>query len=169
MLVVTNYPQVPIATTNAATDAARVESQQRPPVVPPQESTKGHEERAFNPQHERTAEQAENQARLNERLQGKQQGHGQQQQEDKQQKETDKPQLAPLIAREPLRSQPALNRRDIRVVMQAINTSKQSAEQSSSALSDQPAEFYQAVSLHISSYYQQQSQPQTQPAISSYI
>lgn len=83
MLVVTNYPQVPIATTNAATDAARVDSQQRPPIVPPQEATKGHEERAFNPQNERAAEQA----KVNEKLQGKQQGSGQQQQEGKQQQE----------------------------------------------------------------------------------
>lgn len=166
MLVVTNYPQVPIATTNAATDAARVESQQRPPVIPPQESTKGHEERAFNPQHERTAEQAENQAKLNERLQGKQQGHGQQQQEDRQKKESEKPQQL-VVARDPLRGQPALNRRDIRVVMQAIS-GKRPVEQGN-VLNNQPAEFYQAVSLHISSYYQHQSQPQTQPAISAYI
>ena len=57
MLVVTNYPNVPIATTNAATDAARTDNLQRPPVIPPQEASKGHNERPFNSQHERTAQQ----------------------------------------------------------------------------------------------------------------
>ena len=64
MLVVTNYPNVPISTSNVATDSARTDNQQRPPVLPPPQASKGHEERAFNPQNERTAEQAQAQAKL---------------------------------------------------------------------------------------------------------
>ncbi|AQS35458.1 hypothetical protein Sps_00238 [Shewanella psychrophila] len=169
MLVVTNYPQVPIATTNPATDAARVDSQQRPPIVPTPELVKSHEERPFTPQHERTAEQPEVQARLNERLQGKHQGSGQQQ-EDKQQKEAEKPTLAASLPRAPLRGKPALNRRDIRIAPQSNPVNNHNQDQSKkSELKSQPKEFYQAVALHITSFYQEQALPKTEPAISSFV
>jgi len=53
MIITTHYPQIPLATSNVATDLARVDNQQKPPVIPPQEPTKGHEERQLNPQNER--------------------------------------------------------------------------------------------------------------------
>ena len=53
MLVVTNYPQVPIATSNVATDLARADNQQAKPILPPQELSKAHQERAYNQQNER--------------------------------------------------------------------------------------------------------------------
>ena len=169
MLVVTNYPQVPIATTNPATDAARVDSQQRPPIVPTPELVKSHEERPFTPQHERTAEQPEIQAKINERLLGKHQGGGQQQ-EESQQKEAEKPTQVANIARDPLRGRPALNRRDIRIAQQPTSVSNHKQTQSQkSELQSQPKEFYQAVSLHIASFYQQQALPKTEPAISSFV
>lgn len=169
MLVVTNYPQVPIATTNPATDAARVDSQKRPPIVPTPELAKSHQERPFTPQHERTAEQPEIQARINERLLGKHQGGGQQQQE-KQQQEAEKPTRVANIVRDPLRGRPALNRRDIRIAQQPNSASnhKQSQPQKSELVGQSKA-FYQAVSLHITSFYQQQAHPKTEPAISSFV
>lgn len=63
MLVVSNYPQVPLATSNVATDSVRVDNQLKPVVIPPQAATKGHEERAFNPQNERTADQTQQQTK----------------------------------------------------------------------------------------------------------
>lgn len=162
MLVVTNYPQVPIATTNAATDAARVDSQQRPPIVPPQEATKGHEERAFNPQNERAAEQA----KVNEKLQGKQQGSGQQQQEGKQQQEQ-KTAALPSILKAALRGKPALQRRDIRAQQQTPQP--KSNNNVSKLLVNQSQEFYQAVAHHVSQFYQQQTQPKPEPALSSSV
>ncbi|QDO82050.1 hypothetical protein FM037_00940 [Shewanella psychropiezotolerans] len=169
MLVVTNYPQVPIATTNPATDAARVDSQQRPPIVPTPELVKSHEERPFTPQHERTAEQPEIQARLNERTLGKHQGGGQKQ-EEKQQKEAEKPTQVANIARDPLRGRPALNRRDIRIAQQpnSARDHKQTQPQKSELVA-QPKDFYQAVSLHITNFYQEQALPKTEPAISSFV
>ncbi|BAJ00138.1 hypothetical protein [Shewanella violacea] len=169
MLVVTNYPQVPIATTNAATDAARVDSQQRPPIVPTPELVKSHEERPFTAQHERTAEQPEIQARLNERMLGKHQGGGQQQ-EEKQQQDTEKQAQASSIARDPLRGRPALNRRDIRIAQQAdsVSNHKQTQPQKGE-LVGQSKEFYQAVSLHITSFYQEQALPKTEPGISAFV
>ncbi|QIR15890.1 hypothetical protein [Shewanella aestuarii] len=53
MLINSHYPQVPLATSNVATDLARADNQQRPPIIPPQQPSKGHEERAYNPQNER--------------------------------------------------------------------------------------------------------------------
>ncbi|WP_394202648.1 hypothetical protein [Shewanella waksmanii] len=167
MLVVTNYPQVPIATTNAATDAARVDSQQRPPIIPTQEATKGHEERAFNSQNERAAEQANAQAKINERLQGKQQGSGQQQQEGKQQQEQ-KPAALPAIIKAALRGKPALQRRDIRSYQQTPQPKATNA-QMSKLLVDQSQEFYQAVARHVSEFYQLQTQPKPEPNLSSAV
>lgn len=170
MLVVTNYPQVPIATTNVATDSARVDSQQRPPVVPTPELVKSHEERPFTPQHERTAEQPEIQAKLNQRLQGKQQGSGQQQQDSPQQKEAEKTTPAPTSIKDILRNRPALSRRDVRVNQQMTPTNNnQPINEKSAALQNQPDEFYQAVAQHVSSYYLQQTIPQPQHAISSFV
>lgn len=169
MLVVTNYPQVPIATTNPATDAARVESQQRPPIVPTPGLVKSHEERPFTPQHERAADQPDIQAKINERLQGKQQNSGQQQ-EGRQQKDNDKPAPQANNLRDVLRGKPALNRRDVRVSQQP-NPTKESliSGDKAAALSNQPDEFYQAVSQHISLYYQEQTLPLPSPILSSFV
>lgn len=170
MLVVTNYPQVPIATTNPATDAARVDSQQRPPVVPTPVLVKNHKERPFTPQHERVAEQPEIQAKINERQLGKNQGGGQQQQEEQQRQEAEKPTRVAKIARDPLRGRPALNRRDIRIAQLPNSTSnhKQTQPQKSQGLGQSKA-FYQAVSLHITRFYQEQALPKTEPAISYFV
>ncbi|WP_299797812.1 hypothetical protein [uncultured Shewanella sp.] len=167
MLVVTNYPQVPIATTNAATDSARTDNQQRPPVIPPKELTKGHEERAFTSQHERTAEQADAQARLNERVQGKQQGTGQQQQEGKQQEQAK--QAAPQLIKDLLRGKPALQRRDIRTHSQPVSQAAQKTDSERAIILDQPSEFYREFGQRVGSFYQQQTHPHDEPAISTLI
>ncbi|ABV34788.1 conserved hypothetical protein [Shewanella sediminis HAW-EB3] len=167
MLVVTNYPQVPIATTNAATDSARTDNQQRPPVIPPKELTKGHEERSFTPQHERTAEQADAQARLNERVQGKQQGTGQQHQEGKQQDQAKH--AAPLLIKDLLRGKPALQRRDIQTSQQAVSPTPQKTDNERAIILDQPSEFYREFGQRVESFYQQQTHPHDEPAISALI
>ncbi|MGL5489556.1 MAG: hypothetical protein ACRDC6_25270, partial [Shewanella sp.] len=98
MLLVSNYPQVPLATTNVATDSARVDNQLKPVVIPPQAATKGHEERAFNPQNERTADQAQQQARLLEYSQQQVQQTQQQQQSSQQQSQQQQEKQAPIVA-----------------------------------------------------------------------
>ena len=185
MLVVTNYPNVPIATTNAATDAARTDNLQRPPVIPPQEMTKGHDERPFNPKHERTAEQADVLARLNEKSQGKQQGTGQQQEDSKQQQQQSKSAQAHRI-NELLKHKPALQRRDIRTQFPNLasgNTDKHLHVQKNdmgvirsdnrkdvqSEILGKEVEFYQLFGQHIEHFYHEQTEPKVQPAISTLI
>lgn len=164
MLVVTNYPQVPIATTNVATDSARVESQQRPPIIPAPQLAKSHEERSFNPQNERTADQAHIQAKLNEKVQAKQQGAGQQQQEGKQQ-QNQAQQAAPAIIR-PLMMKPVLARRDIRSPQAEPRPMPTKAP---TTQPEQSSSFYETVAAHVSHFYQQQTHPKGEPALSTFI
>lgn len=168
MLVVTNYPNVPIATTNAATDAARTDNLQRPPVIPPQATTEGHNERPFNSQHERTAQQADVLARLNEKSQGKQQSTGQQQENAQQQAQQTKP-VESLKIKELLRGKPALQRRDIRTQQQMNTTQAEVKKETRSVMLGQAPEVYQKFGQHIETFYQQQTEPKVQSAISALI
>ncbi len=167
MLVVTNYPHVPIATTNAATDSARTDNLQRPPVIPPAEPTKGHEERSFSAQNERTAEHADAQARLNERSQGKQQDTGQQQQ-GKQQDQAKH--AATQLVKDLLRGKPALQRGDIRSNQQEVsNHAPQKKSTERGIILDQPSEFYREFGQRVESFYQQQTHPNDEPLLSALI
>ncbi|NRD72259.1 hypothetical protein HQQ94_03190 [Shewanella sp. VB17] len=169
MLVVTNYPNVPIATTNVATDAARTDNQQRPPILPPQELTKGHNERAFNPQHERTAQQADVLARLNEKGQGNQQRSGQKEQNTHQQQTN---QLIAPKTNELMRNKPALKRRDVHTQHNEneINIVKNNHQKKTQDITlAQSPEIYQAFAQHIESFYYQQTEPKQQAAISTLI
>ncbi|SDK15241.1 hypothetical protein SAMN04488540_12031 [Ferrimonas sediminum] len=57
MFLVSNYPQVPIVTTNPATDDVRQQELARAPVVPPREADKSASERALDPEHDRINQQ----------------------------------------------------------------------------------------------------------------
>ena len=156
MQLVSNYPQVPLATSNPATDAARVEGQQRPPVIPPQQPTKGHEERAFNPQNERTADTAQQNARLATQVHERQQQSNQQQQQQnsQEQKQQGKSLFAAMLVK------PALDRKDIR---NAVNTpTAQAAQQQDKQqhpLPGQSDDFYRDLGSRIGDYYRQQTSP----------
>ncbi|WP_417348147.1 hypothetical protein [Ferrimonas sp.] len=52
MFLVSNYPQVPIVTTNPATDDLRQQALARAPVVPAREAEKSASERALDPEHD---------------------------------------------------------------------------------------------------------------------
>ncbi|GIU41833.1 hypothetical protein [Shewanella algidipiscicola] len=165
MLVVTNYSQVPIATTNVATDSARVENHQRPPIIPAPQLARSNEERPFNPQNERAADQTHIQSKLNEKVQPKQQGGGgQQQHEGKQQQQQERPNTA-TISR-PALFKPALARSDIRNVPLSHPTA---VTKSTHRLTNEAPAFYQSVSAHIASFYQTQTLPQSEPSLSTYI
>lgn len=158
MLVVTNYPNVPIATSNAATDSARTDSQQRPPIIPPQQPTKGHEERAFSPQHERTADQTQTQTKLRESVQDKQQRQSQQQDQSGQEKQK---QNQALNLKQLLSQRAPLKRSDIKLPGQAApNTEKNSPKQ---PMPNETLQFYQAFGVHIEAFYQQRTEPNSQP------
>ncbi|MCL1138185.1 hypothetical protein [Shewanella pneumatophori] len=161
MLVVTNYPNVPIATTNAATDSARTDSQQRPPIIPPQQATKGHEERAFNPQHERTAEQTQTQAKLRESIQDKQQGQSQQEQSGQESSQEKQKQNQALNLKQLLSQRAPLKRSDIKLPGQQVAT--QDSAPAKHPMPNETLQFYQAFGARIEAFYHQRTEPNSQP------
>lgn len=185
MLVVSNYPQVPLATSNVATDSARVDNQLKPVVIPPQAATKGHEERAFNPQNERIADQAQQQAKTLEHNQQQVQEKQQQQQSSQQQNQQQQEKKAPLVVAERVlpktlkiaaRGQAALQRKDIRLKVSqgatSYATSSAKANTSSAArqsLQGESSQFYQQLGQRISQFYQQQTQPEQESIMSTWI
>ncbi|GGN29272.1 hypothetical protein GCM10007984_33640 [Shewanella putrefaciens] len=185
MLVVSNYPQVPLATSNVATDLARVDNQLKPVVIPPQQATKAHEERAFNPQNERTADQAQQQARLIEHNQQQVQDKQQQQQSSQQQNQQQQEKKAPIVMAERVQSklvkiatrgQAALQRKDIRLkVAQGDTTHINTRPKNNNTSTTQPSiqgesmQFYQQVGQRISQFYEQQTRPEPESAMSTWI
>ncbi|MCE9680152.1 hypothetical protein LZP69_13355 [Shewanella sp. AS1] len=163
MLVVTNYPQVPLATTNAATESVRVENQQRPPIIPAPQLAKSNEERAFNPQHERTAEQADIQAKRHEKVHTKGQGNQQQGGQQEQKKQQSANGYSAFF-------KPALKRQDIRVIQPGHSHAAQQKQQDDKdETSKQPASFYDSVSAHITRFYQTQTHPKDESALLTII
>ncbi len=61
MAIITNYPNVPIITTNVATDSVRNDNEHKSSVAPTAKVTKPHEERAIDPEKEHDAHQQHNQ------------------------------------------------------------------------------------------------------------
>lgn len=181
MLVVSHYPQVPIATSNVATDLARADNQLKPVVIPPQAATKGHEERAFNPQHERTAEQAQ-QARLQQNNQQQVQEKQQQQQSQQQQSQQQQDKKAPMALTERVlpntlkftaRPQAALQRKDIRLKVATDASPKMLSKaengQTSAAPQKQSLQFYQQLGQRIGQFYATQTEPEPQAAMSAWV
>ncbi|MFG7351845.1 hypothetical protein ACGMNB_12790 [Shewanella oncorhynchi] len=181
MLVVSNYPQVPLATSNVATDSARVDNQLKPVVIPPQAATKGHEERAFNPQNERTADQAQQQAKTLEHNQQQVQEKQQQQQSSQQQNQQQQEKKAPLVVAERVlpktlkiaaRGQAALQRKDIRLKVSQGATSYASSSAKANvrqSLQGESSQFYQQLGQRIGQFYQQQAQPEQESIMSTWI
>ncbi|MGX9460678.1 hypothetical protein ACWXWU_05465 [Shewanella sp. A14] len=159
MIVTTHYPQVPLATSNVATDLARVDNQQKPPIIPPQEPTKGHEERSLNPQNERATAYV-----VAEKKQQQEQAKRQQQSATQQAVESKaiaapaaiRPQALRIIASQT----PALQRKDIQIKTQAA-TPKTTPEprQRQSLDTSAPTATYQQFGQRIGQFYQQQSAP----------
>jgi len=185
MLVVSNYPQVPLATSNVATDSARVDNQLKPVVIPPQAATKGHEERAFNPQNERTADQTQQQTKTLENNQQQVQEKQQQQQSSQQQSQQQQEKKAPLVVAERVlpktlkiaaRGQAALQRKDIRLKVSqgAANYASSNAKANTSSagrqsLQGESTQFYQQLGQRIGQFYQQQTQPEQESIMSTWI
>ncbi|MBT1445179.1 hypothetical protein KJI95_11670 [Shewanella sp. JM162201] len=158
MLIATNYPQVPLATSNAATDSLRVESQQRPPIVPAPELTKGHEERAFNPQNERTADEPQVQAKLQQRVdERQQQQHQQQQQKQSEQQAQQTPPAKPLKL--PPRLPAGLNRKDVRIRTEPQPPRNPVGGKMATPPAGESASLYRAIAAHVGNFYRQTSEP----------
>lgn len=182
MLVVSHYPQVPIATSNVATDLARADNQLKPVVIPPQAATKGHEERAFNPQHERTAEQAQQARLLQNNQQQVQEEKQQQQQSQQQQSQQQQDKKAPMALTERVlpntlkftaRPQAALQRKDIRLKVATDASPKMLSKaengQTSAAPQKQSLQFYQQLGQRIGQFYATQTEPGPQAAMSAWV
>jgi len=171
MLVVTHYPQVPLATSNAATDAARVENQQRPPIIPPSEPTKGHEERAFSPEHERTADEPQIQSRLQQRVderQQQQQGSHQEQQQQQAGEQQNGRQAARRPLKIPVKQQAALSRKDIKLRSETRGQSKANAK-ASLPQAGMPEQFYRTIAAHVGDFYADRTVPDDEPVLSAWI
>lgn len=144
MLINSHYPQVPLATSNVATDLARVDNQQKPPIIPPQQPTKNHPERAYNPQNERTPAY-----KIVEQKQ--QQGSSNQQQTAQQ-----APQSQPV--RVIASNSPTIQRKDIRIKLPTSAQTETTAPNNKKAAnhaSTQDAAYFQLVRQHVSQYYGQ--------------
>ncbi|GGB45400.1 hypothetical protein K8B83_00670 [Shewanella inventionis] len=157
MIINTHYPQVPLATSNVATDLARVDNQQKPPIIPPQEPSKGHEERAFNPQNERAQAFV-----VAEKKQ--QQDQSQRQQQNLTQQSVDPKALLqqatrPQTVRIMASNTPALQRKDIQIKSQSATTKsyiESTPRQADSSMTNATA---QQFGMRIGQFYQQQSAP----------
>jgi hypothetical protein len=156
MLINTHYPQVPISTSNVATDLARIDNQQKPPLMPPQEPSKGHEERAFNPKYERSPTEL-----VKERQQQQQQSA---QQSVQQEKALNAPQTAAQVAAKPVffaaHQKAALQRKDVHI--RQNETEKSPVNQglgANPALKGHSNDFYQALGQRVEAFYQTQVQP----------
>ena len=57
MAIITNYPNVPIVTSNVATDSVRNDNEHKSSVAPTDKVTKPHSERAIDPEKEHDAHQ----------------------------------------------------------------------------------------------------------------
>ncbi|QSX33731.1 hypothetical protein JYB87_00260 [Shewanella avicenniae] len=172
MQVISNYPQIPIATSNPATDVARAENLQRPPVIPPQQATSNHEERALNSQNERANVLAQQQARQADTIHERQQSNQQQQQEQggqQQRQHQSKAQMLQLLSP----SKPAFDRRDIRNRVAADFSSKGKANEAtngSDATAARPTQqqgIYRQFGQHISQFYHARSEPLREAGLST--
>lgn len=162
MIITTHYPQIPLATSNVATDLARVDNQQKPPIIPPQAPTKGHEERSLNPQNERASTYI-----VAEKKQQQEQAKRQQQSVSQQAFESKtvasstatKPQVISILASQT----PALQRKDIQLKTQ-VATAKTTPEprQRQSLDASESIATYQQFGQRIGLFYQQQSVPDNQ-------
>ena len=170
MLIVTNYPQVPIATSNVATDLARADNQQAKPILPPQESTSAHHERALNQKNESLARYDVIEEKY--RQQQKQQSTGQ---EATQQQSSIPRGVLPQLLRIAANNNPTIQRRDIQAKMQS-STSSASSEKAAiqsqlltEHLANQPDEFYQQLGQRVGDYYHQQTTPQPKNYLSALV
>ena len=164
MLINSHYPQVPLATSNVATDLARADNQQRPPILPPQQPSKGHQERAYNPQHER----APAYSLLEQKYQ--QQHSASQRQAFVQQLLSPSPLVAQTI-KVVADDNPTLQRKDIR----GKNTQEQQGQTSrrnsklAQQIDNESAAFYQQVRDNLDRFYNAQPTPHAGSVFSTII
>ncbi|WP_394497826.1 hypothetical protein [Shewanella sp. ENK2] len=166
MLVVTNYPQVPIATSNVATDLARADNQQAKPILPPQELSKAYQERAYNQQNERLTR--------HELLDQKQQQKQSAEQQQTQQQTLGPKGIFPQLLRVAANSNPTIQRRDIQQKNPNnpnVETDKISDNNNSRAIQslllhdanqEQEQAFYEQLGERVGQFYQQQTTPAEQ-------
>ncbi|MCL2915167.1 hypothetical protein L2725_15510 [Shewanella corallii] len=164
MQLVSNYPNVPVATTNVATDSARVDNQQRPPLLPPQQLGKTYQERGLEQRQERaTEQQQERQDRIQQRQSGQQQQQTREQQQgtERQLPRTEQAALAKLATKGG-----GLNRRDIRDRTQTTEaTGKQMQGDSSHPFPNEAPRFYRQIGTIIKDTYQSTSTPRDLPRL----
>ncbi|WP_076538259.1 hypothetical protein [Shewanella sp. UCD-KL21] len=165
MLIVTNYPQVPLATTNVATDLARADNQQAKPILPPQALTKPHHERALNQKNESPARYIIKEKSSQQRQSSDQQTPQQLAQPSSAPKSQSAPLtgLLPQLLRVAARNNPTLSRGDIQpqtpTMSTAINTDNNKNTEVKPRLRGHSEAFYKQFGQHIATCYQQCTTP----------
>jgi hypothetical protein len=158
MLINSHYPQVPISTSNVATDLARIDNQQKPPLLPPQEPSKGHEDRAYNQNNERAPADV---------IKQKQQQEQQQNASLYQQKASVQTAAAPVAAkavRFVANSKAALERKDLQLKQPAKEHQKDTRGLANNPnLQGQSTRFYQQLGQQVEQFYQAKVSPQNLP------
>jgi hypothetical protein len=161
MLINSHYPQVPISTSNVATDLARIDNQQKPPLLPPQEPSKGHEERAYDQNNERAPADV---------IKQKQQQEQQQNASLYQQKASTQTAATPVAAKAAriiANNKAALERKDIHVKLPAKEGQKEPKGLANHPnLQGQSNDFYQQLGQQVEQFYQANVSPQSLPSFS---
>ena len=157
MQVITHYPHVLLATNNVATDHARADNQVKPPILPPEQANKTHEERAFNPKNERAPAYT---------LVEKDPQQAAKQAQSELQKLLDPKTLLPQPLKIATNNTPVLKRKDIQnkvansdSTVRQNQMSKNTKPSINAFLVDQEPAYFQQRGEQISQYYQQQTTP----------
>ncbi|MGI2258492.1 hypothetical protein [Shewanella sp. GXUN23E] len=163
MQIVSHYPNVPVATSNVATDSVRTDNQQKPPLPPPQETAKTSAEKALEQRQDRATEQQ--QERLNRIAE---RGAKQQHQQAEQQQPHRQPQLpqAEKAALMKLAAKGgALNRRDVRDRTQS-NAPAVKAQAKAHPMPNEAPKVYRRIGAVIAAVYRQSSEVPAAPELS---
>ena len=149
MAIITNYPNVPIVTTNVATDSVRNDNEHKSSVAPTDKVTKPHSERAIDPEKEHDAHQQ----------------HQQQQDQSQQNQEQEQVSLTETLEKENLKAKEmiaiknaALSRQDIKVHVDETETQAQAQDISQENKNALKQEDVKQVKRTLNSAYQTQEQ-----------
>ncbi|MBM7071157.1 hypothetical protein JQC92_03760 [Shewanella sp. 202IG2-18] len=158
MAIITNYPNVPIVTTNVATDSVRNDNEHKSSVAPTDKVNKLHEERAIDPEKEHDSNQ-----------QHHEQQHHEQQHRQSASTDEDDVSLSEELEKESVKAQEmlavkyaALSRKDIKIYAKATDSNHSETSDLSENENVLNQEDVKQVKKNLNSAYQtQESKPKS--------
>ncbi|RYV03101.1 hypothetical protein SOPP22_05940 [Shewanella sp. OPT22] len=153
MAIITNYPNVPIVTTNVATDSVRNDNEHKSSVAPTDKVNKLHEERAIDPEKEHDSNQQ----------------HHEQQHRQSASTDEDDVSLSEELEKESVKAQEmlavkyaALSRKDIKIYAKASDANNSETSDLSENENALNQEDVQQIKKNLNSVYQtQESKPKS--------